>query len=114
MGDTGIQLELKSKFWIEVNGIKFFGPGPLQLLKLIEETGSINQAAKKMQMSYKKAWEIVNRLNETTGHQFVLTSAGGKNGGGSAISGKAREMIEKYLSTAEKLQQFLDKEVITI
>ena len=34
----------------------FLGPGPVELLELIEDTGSISQAARQMQMSYKKAW----------------------------------------------------------
>jgi len=41
----------------------FFGPGPVELLELIEKTGSISKAAKGMGRSYKKAWDIVSRLN---------------------------------------------------
>ncbi|WP_370525659.1 winged helix-turn-helix domain-containing protein [Olivibacter sp. SDN3] len=65
-------------------------------------------------MSYKKAWEIVNRLNEVTGHPFVLTNAGGEHGGGSFISNKAKETINNYLALQEKLRQFLEKEQIDI
>jgi len=103
-------IKLKSKLWIEIEGIKCFGPGPCTLLELIEETGSINQAAKKMKMSYKKAWEIVSRLNEVTGHQFVVTSTGGEHGGGSFLSDKAKELIRNYLQLQIRLQQFLERE----
>lgn len=103
-------MKLKSKLWIEINDIKCFGPGPCTLLELIEETGSINQAAKKMKMSYKKAWEIVNRLNEATGHPFVLSNTGGEHGGGSHISDNAKEMIKNYHLLQERLQQFLAEE----
>lgn len=103
-------VKLKSKLWIEINGIKCFGPGPCTLLELIEETGSISQAAKKMNMSYKKAWEIVSRLNEVTGHQFVLSNTGGEHGGGSYISDKAKEMIRNYQHLQERLQGFLEGE----
>jgi molybdate transport system regulatory protein len=45
--------------WIECEGERFFGPGRVELLERIEETGSINKAAKEMGMSYKKAWELI-------------------------------------------------------
>lgn len=60
-------IKLVAKLWIEIDGLKYFGCGPCTLLQLIEETGSIRQAALRMHMSYKKAWELVNRLNEGTG-----------------------------------------------
>lgn len=95
---------------MNINGVKCFGPGPLTLLELIEETGSISQAAKKMNMSYKKAWEIVNRLNEVTGHPFVLSNSGGEHGGGSYISEKAKETMVYYKQLQERLTDFLERE----
>ncbi|MBS1574946.1 MAG: ModE family transcriptional regulator, partial [Bacteroidetes bacterium] len=50
---------INGRLWIECNNNRFFGPGPLELLERIDATGSINQAAKEMKMSYKKAWEII-------------------------------------------------------
>lgn len=96
--------------WLEGNGKRFFGPGPVELLELIAETGSINQAAKKMNMSYKKAWGIINRLNEHAASSLVLTSQGGEHGGGSSISEEAKEMIIFYHELRNKFSQFLDKE----
>ena len=48
------QFEVNGSLWIESNGERFFGPGPVELLERIEKTGSINQAARQMEMSYKK------------------------------------------------------------
>ena len=72
---------INGSLWMEGDGTRFFGPGPVELLQRIEETGSINQAAKKMGMSYKKAWEMVNRLNEIVGSPLVITATGGEKGG---------------------------------
>lgn len=101
---------VNGSLWLEGNGTRFFGPGPVELLQLIEETGSINQAAKKMGMSYKKAWEIVNRLNEKVGSPLVITATGGEKGGGSTISEEAKQMIEWYLSLREKFKKFMENE----
>jgi molybdate transport system regulatory protein len=107
---TNGAFRVNGSLWLEGNGTRFFGPGPVELLQLIEQTGSINQAAKKMGMSYKKAWEIVSRLNEKVGSPMVITATGGEKGGGSTISEEAKQMIEWYISLREKFQKFIKSE----
>jgi len=101
---------VNGSLWIEGDGQRFFGPGPVELLELIGKTGSISKAAKAMDMSYKKAWEIVNRINGLTAHPFVITSIGGEDGGGSAISAEAKEMIAWYRDLRERFRLFLESE----
>jgi molybdate transport system regulatory protein len=101
---------VNGSLWLEGDGTRFFGPGPVELLQLIEQTGSINQAAKKMGMSYKKAWEIVSRLNEKVGSPLVITATGGEKGGGSTISDEAKQMIEWYVLLREKFKKFMENE----
>src|ERR1700761_3334077 len=116
MGKTVKNLLKKGDFkvngslWIEGNGQRFFGPGPVELLEHIERTGSINKAAKAMGMSYKKAWEIVNRINGLSAKPFVATSIGGEDGGGSTISVEAKEMITWYRGLRERFRLFLELE----
>jgi molybdate transport system regulatory protein len=101
---------VKGSLWIEGDDIRFLGPGPVELLLLIEETGSINQAAKKMGMSYKKAWDIVNRLNSKTVSPLVITAAGGEKGGGSSLSDDAKQIIAYHQALRERFQKFLEAE----
>ncbi len=101
---------VNGSLWIEADGQRFFGPGPVELLELIEKTGSINKAAKAMGMSYKKAWDLVNRINGLVAEPFVLKSIGGEDGGGSTISEGAREMIAWYRGVRERFRQFLEQE----
>ena len=105
-----MNLSVGGKLWLESGGERFFGPGPVELLEYIELTGSINQAAKKMEMSYKKAWEIVNHLNSITRQPLVVTATGGEKGGGSTISDEARELIEYYRQLRLRFKKFLDEE----
>jgi len=101
---------IKGSLWIECDGDRFFGPGPVELLERINETGSINQAAKQMQMSYKKAWEIINMLNTNAAKPFVVTQTGGTSGGGSVITDEAKAMITWYHQLRERFKVFLEKE----
>lgn len=108
------EFRVNGSLWVEGNGTRFFGLGPVELLRLIEETGSINQAAKKMGMSYKKAWEIVNRLNEIVGSQMVITATGGEKGGGSSLSDEARQLIEWYLLLRDRFRKFMEEETLRL
>lgn len=101
---------VNGSLWLEGDGIRFFGPGPVQLLELIQETGSINQAAKKMQMSYKKAWQLVNNLNGMSAQPMVITATGGEKGGGSSVSEEALQMIDYYRELRERFKKFLEEE----
>lgn len=104
------RLKINGSLWIEHDGGRFFGPGPVELLELIEETGSINKAAKKMGMSYKKAWGIINNLNMTARRSMVITATGGQKGGGSTISPEAKALIAYYRQLRERFSAFLEEE----
>jgi molybdate transport system regulatory protein len=103
-------LKVNGSLWLECNDKKYFGPGPMELLERIEKTGSINKAAKQMGMSYKKSWEIINRLNKYSITPLVETQAGGKKGGGSFVSTDAKLLIAGYQELRKQFQEFLDKQ----
>lgn len=95
---------------IECGGERFFGPGRAELLERIDETGSLSQAAKKMRMSYKKAWEMINTLNSQSVRPLVVLKTGGEKGGGSVITEDARELIACHKLLRKRFRAFLEKE----
>ena len=101
---------VNGSLWLECGGKKYFGPGPMELLKGVAKTGSIHKAAEQMGMSYKKAWDIINRLNASAAAPIVEKRAGGKKGGGSVISMEATTLINYYSKLREKFLTFLEKE----
>jgi molybdate transport system regulatory protein len=103
-------LKVNGSLWIERDGKRFFGPGPAELLQLIADTGSISKAAKKMGMSYKKAWEMINKLNSLTIAPVVIVQSGGKKGGGSILTKEALQLIEYYRISRERFAAFLKSE----
>ncbi len=68
------------------------GPGKARLVSLIAESGSISAAARKMGMSYRRAWQLVEALNKS----FVLTTVGGKRGGGAVVTDFGKRLVAQY------------------
>lgn len=89
-------MNIKSKFWITLDGEKVFGEGPCTLLKMVGRLGSLNRAAKELGMSYSKAWTIIDRAERLLGYALLETKTGGIGGGGSYLTDRARALIEGY------------------
>lgn len=104
------EVKVNGSLWLEAGDKRFFGPGPVELLERIAETGSISEAAKAMRMSYKKAWELVNTLNEHTEKPVVIPRTGGEHGGGSTITDEARELIAWHRDLRKRFAAFLAEE----
>lgn len=105
------ELIIKSRIWICSNEGTFLGEGRIELLKKIDEFGSISKAAKDMRMSYKKAWELVNSINFQSELPIVTGRIGGKDGGGSVISDVGKRVIQKYDELNQKSIAFLQSEI---
>jgi molybdate transport system regulatory protein len=102
------------KLWIYGIEDRFLGPGRIELLEQIEKTGSINKAAKAMNMSYKKAWEMVNSMNHQTLKPLIRTQTGGKEGGGAVITEEAVYLIAFFKDMHQRFQDFLRAETQNI
>ena len=72
------------------------GPGKIALLEAIAETGSITAAAKSLEMSYRRAWMLLDELNRSLKKPAVDSAKGGQHGGGSEITDVGRQVIELY------------------
>jgi molybdate transport system regulatory protein len=86
---------------------RFLGKGRIQLLELIIEHGSISKAAKAMEMSYKRAWDLINSMNSQAKNPFVITQTGGKSGGGTIVTQDGLQAIEDYKALQQRFKEFL-------
>ena len=77
------------------------GPGKIALLENVRTAGSISAAARAMGMSYKRAWELVDEMNSTFTKPPVVTTKGGKTGGGALLSDIGLELIRAYRALEE-------------
>lgn len=72
------------------------GPGKIALLEAIRETGSISAAARKLRMSYRRAWMLVDDLNRCLSKPVVQAAPGGKHGGGTTLSPTGHKLVGLY------------------
>jgi len=72
------------------------GPGKADLLKAISETGSINQAARKLKMSYMRAWKLIRTMNACFRRPVVIASRGGNQKGGARLTSAGARILELY------------------
>ena len=77
-------------------GIKFFGEGPLRLLRYVEKTGSLRAAAMEMEMAYSKANKLLKQAESSLGFPLATRSAGGKDGGGSVLTPEGKQWLQQY------------------
>ncbi|GAG56470.1 unnamed protein product, partial [marine sediment metagenome] len=101
-------LKLRYKLWIEKDGEKVFGDGPLDILHRVERTGSLRQAAEEINMSYSQAWNLIKDLEKRLGFNLLRRKVGGKKGGGSEITEEARELMIKFKLFREEADQSLN------
>ncbi|MET0329553.1 MAG: LysR family transcriptional regulator [Luteimonas sp.] len=72
------------------------GPGKADLLEGIRETGSISAAGRRMSMSYRRAWQLVEQLNLHFGAPVVTTLTGGRGGGGAELTPLGEDVVAIY------------------
>lgn len=72
------------------------GPGKIDLLEAIGETGSLTSAAKALGMSYRRAWLLVDTMNRCFGKPVTASEAGGAHGGGTMLTPLGAEIVERY------------------
>lgn len=94
------QLKLRLRFMVDQEIA--FGPGKADLLEAIQDTGSISQAAKKMNMSYRRAWQLVETMNQLFTSALVETYKGGESGGGAIVTPFGLEILKKFRGMEQK------------
>jgi N-terminal domain of molybdenum-binding protein len=72
------------------------GPGKIDLLEEIAASGSISAAGRKMAMSYRRAWELVEELNTIFATPIVERQIGGRNGGGARLTPLGLKLVDHY------------------
>ena len=78
------------------DGNKFFGEGPLRLLRCVERTGSLRAAAIEMEMAYSKAIRLLKQAEANLGFPLTTRSTGGRDGGGSVLTPEGKRWLRQY------------------
>jgi len=89
-------MEPRAKVWLEKDGRIVLSDYRVRLLALIDETGSLSEAAERMQLSYRRAWGKVKEIERNLGAKLVQSATGGAGGGGSKLTPEGRRLIDTY------------------
>ncbi len=100
---------VKSKVWLEKDGELVFGSGKSLILRAIQETGSINKAAKKMKMSYRHAWSYVVSAEKRIDQPLLIRIKGGASGGGAILTDYAEDLLNKFAKLEEEVEVFTNE-----
>lgn len=102
-------MEIRSKIWLEENGKLVFGSGKFSILKAVKETGSINKAAKKLNMSYRHTWSYIRSAEKRLGQELLIKNKGGRKGGGAVLTDCALNLVEKFERLERAVKIFTNK-----
>ncbi len=118
MKNKSCKLRVNYKVWIEnKDGDSILGDGKWELLKAIEETGSLKAATEKMDWGYRTTWNKINLLEKKLGFQLIDKQRGGVGGGQTMLTQKGKMLVgffdefhkEVDLSISKPIDFFLNK-----
>lgn len=95
------------RFWIDRNSQIFLGPGRIELLEQIDSGNSIAEAARQLGMGYKTAWDMLNEMNSLADEPLVISTKGGRRGGGTVITEHGKKMITAFRQIEGEYQTML-------
>ena len=101
-------IKIAGRFWVEFEGAPSVGRGRIDLLERIRDSGSINEAAKAMKMSYKSAWDAIQSINQAA-LPVVTKSKGGRAGGGSQLTAYGMALINTFRTMEREHRIFLEE-----
>jgi molybdate transport system regulatory protein len=90
-------LKLNYKIWLESadrNGI--LGDKKCDLLKAIDETGSLNDAMKKLNLTYRKTWDNLRKIEKELGFPLIKPTRGGADGGNTVLTTEGKILIQAF------------------
>ena len=102
-------LKAEWRIWLEKDGVAFFGDGRATLLEAIDAAGSLTEAAKKIGMAYRTAWEHLRSMEKGFGKALVTRQTGGKKGGGCTLTKDGKLLLEGYRKFRKGMEADRDK-----
>ena len=107
-GPPASRVELRPRIRVLYGEEIALGPGKVDLLEAIAETGSIAEAARRLGMSYMRAWKLVRTLNACFRHPVLDTTRGGSVHGGAQLTATGRAALALYRRMESEARQAME------
>jgi molybdate transport system regulatory protein len=91
-------VHLAAPLWLLFAGRDLLLGKAIELLRQIDSKGSLSKAAESIPMSYKSAWDLIDKLNNSSDSPLVTTTTGGRNGGGARLTDYGQSILHMYSS----------------
>lgn len=102
-------VEVRSKVWLEEKGSPLMGAGRAELLRAVERTGSINAAAKELEMDYRRAWGLIDSMENRLNFRLVVRQRGG-SARGTSLTAEGRRLLGLYERLQRQSQSLADRQ----
>lgn len=106
----GLSLDPCIKLWVEKEGLIVLSDYRVQLLQHVAETGSLAQAAERMELSYRRAWGKIREIEGNLGIKLIESEAGGAGGGGSRLTPEGERLVGLYRRFRRAMEGDLERE----
>ncbi len=103
-------LEPRIKLWVEKDGQLVLSDYRVRILQLVEETGSLAEAAERLGLSYRRTWGKVREIEENLGLSLVASEVGGARGGSSSLTEDGRRLVALYERLRRRMEGELGRE----
>jgi len=98
---------IRFRIWVDKGNLPYLGIGRIVLLENIIKYGSITKGAEAINMSYRKAWQLVEDMNRLSNKPLVEKRMGGKEGGGAIVTEEGKQIIKKFYELQTQVEEFL-------
>jgi molybdate transport system regulatory protein len=100
-------INIRFRVWVDKGELPYLGIGRIVLLENIIKYGSITKGAEAINMSYRKAWQLVEDMNKLSDKPLVKKRLGGKEGGGALVTAEGKKIIRKFYELQSQVESFL-------
>ncbi len=102
------------RFRIDFTKNVYVGPGKIDLLEAIRDSGSLSQASRDLGMSYRRAWLLIDSLRSAFREPVTAATVGGKGGGGVALTRFGEELVKSYRALERDFSELAARRLHTI
>lgn len=107
-------MKLRVKVWIEGDGRHLFGRGRAELLETVARDGSIQVAARRMGLSYRRAWTMLRTSEQRLGRSLVESTRGGAGGGGTRLTEAGRRFLHVFRRIESRFQRLQEEAQVEV
>lgn len=100
-------INIRFRVWVDKGNLPYLGIGRIVLLENIMKYGSITKGAEAINMSYRKAWQLVEDMNKLSDKPLVEKRLGGKEGGGALVTEEGKRTIKMFYKLQSQIGTFL-------